>query len=216
MEHASLTYCSKRVTRGNRSSPTAPERRGNPQAPGPLRVAGPALTRAVGATCFAAWLVGCASAPTADDNPQQYKMLALLMPSRIEIVEPFTRVRSFGDTNQPDGIELLVQAVNSLDNPGLMIAGNIRVELYEYVAASGDQKGKPLERWDVELTTARHQKTYWNQLTQMYEFRLGINPAKIPRAERYVLVVTYDSPLGERLTDEFVLKHTPASGPLGG
>ncbi|MGB2984521.1 MAG: hypothetical protein WBE26_01450 [Phycisphaerae bacterium] len=160
-------------------------------------------------------LTACATPPRAADDAARREMLALLMPSRIEIVEPFTRVKSFDDDTTPDGIELLLQAVNSLDNPGLMIAGRVRVELYEYVPASGDQKGRRLEHWNIELTDAHLQRTYWNALTQMYEFRLGIDPTKIPAADKYVLAVAYDSPLGEHLTDECIIHYRPAANPLG-
>lgn len=162
-----------------------------------------------------AFVTGCATPPRAMDGAGGREMLDLLMPSRIEIVEPFTRVKSFDDDTTPDGIELLLQAVNSLDNPGLMIAGAVRVELYEYVPASGDQKGRQLERWDIELTTAEHQRTHWNGLTQMYQFRLGIDPTRIPPAGKYLLAATYNSPLGERLTDECLISYRPAAGPRG-
>lgn len=132
-------------------------------------------------------------------------MLALLMPGRVEIVEPFTSVKSFDDDNTSDGIELFLKAVNPLDNPGLMIAGTVRVELFEFVKASADHTGTRLEHWNIELTNEAQQKTYWNQLTQMYEFRLGIDPTKVPQADEYVIVVTYATPLGEYLTDNFVI-----------
>ncbi len=162
--------------------------------------------------------VGCASTPPAVDDPARRELLALLMPSRVEIVEPFTRIKSFDADAMPDGIELLLRAVNSLDNPGLMIAGRVRVELFEHVAASGDQKGRRLERWDVELATSAQQRRYWNQLTQMYEFRLGVDPKVMPQAERYVLLVTFNSPLGDHLVDECVILNrggaTPSLGTL--
>jgi len=164
--------------------------------------------------CTAALIVvaGCASTPRGVDDPARRDLLALLMPSRIEIVEPFTRVKSFDDDATPDGIELLLRAVNSLDNPGLMIAGQVRVELFEHVAGSADQKGRRLEHWDVELATAAQQRRYWNQLTQMYEFRLGVDPTVMPNADNYVLLVTYNSPLGEHLTDECVISYRASAG----
>jgi hypothetical protein len=143
-------------------------------------------------------------------------MLALLMPSRVEIVEPFTRVKSFDDDATPDGIELLLRAVNALDNPGLMITGRVQAALYEYVPASGDPKGRRLEHWDIELATHEQQRRYFNSMTQMYEFKLGIDPAKIPPAEKYILAVTYSSPLGEHLTDECLISYAAygaAQGP---
>jgi hypothetical protein len=161
-------------------------------------------------------LVGCASTPSTTGDASQREMLALLMPSKIEIVQPFTRVKSFDDDSTPDGIEVLLQAVNSLGNRGLMIAGHVRVELYEHVAASGDQKGRRLEHWDVPLTTRENQLQHWNAITQMYEFLLRVDPAKIPTADKYVLAVVYNSPLDERLTYECVITHRPASRPRGG
>lgn len=153
---------------------------------------------------------GCASAPMRVDEAAQRKMLELLMPSRVEIVEPFTHISSFDSDKAPDGIELLVQAVNSLGNPGQMMAGDVFVELYEYVPASGDRKGRRLEHWDVRLVTADDQRRHWNRVTQMYEFKLRVDPDVIPVASRYVLAVTYRSPLGKILTDEFQIKYHPS------
>lgn len=160
---------------------------------------------------LAAWVPGllsaaCSTAMPTFETSQEKQALRLLLPKQIEIVEPFTRVKSFDHDNVPDGIELLLRAVNSLDNPGLMLAGDIRVELYEFVPASGDRKGRRLEHWRIELFDSKQQKTYWNSLTQMYEFRLGVNPERIPPARHYVLAVTYDSPFGDRLSDERVIR----------
>jgi len=158
-----------------------------------------------------AMVAGCHAPPSAADLEAQRAMLALLMPARIEIVEPFTRVKSFDQDDTPDGIELFLRAVNALDNPGLMIVGQVRVELYQYVPASADPKGARLVDWTVDLSTRQQQQMFWNQLTQMYELRLGLDPATIPPASRYVLLVTYRSPLGEVLTDDFVIQQP--SGP---
>lgn len=158
---------------------------------------------------------GCQTTPSVLDDDAKRRMLALLMPNRIEIVEPFTRVKSFDDDSTPDGIELLIQAVNSLDNPGLMIAGNVRIELYQHVPASANRTGKRLELWEVQLATKEHQRTYWNQITQMYEFRLEVDPSVIPLDEKYVLQVTYNSPLGEHLTDECILNRPIRAGTFG-
>ena len=156
-------------------------------------------------------LVGCAPKPQPISDASQRNALALLMASRIEIVEPFTRVKSFDEDATPDGIELLLQAVNALDNPGLMIAGNVRAELFEYVPASADHKGRRLEHWNIELATEQQQRTHWYAMTQMYEFRLAIDPEHIPPAEKYVLAVTYGSPIGERLTDECTVSYRDSS-----
>lgn len=158
---------------------------------------------------------GCAATPSLEDPIARQRMLALLLPDSIEIVEPFTRVKSFDEDATPDGIELLVQAVNCLGYPGTPMVGTVRVELYEHVPASGDRKGRRLEHWTVDLVTEEHQRTYWNQITQMYEFRLRVEPAVIPPADRYVLAVTYNSPLGEHLVDESVIHYQTTAGRPG-
>lgn len=138
-------------------------------------------------------------------------MLGLLLPSGIEIIEPFTRVANFDDDAEPDGIEVMLQAVNPLDSPCLMMVGTVRVELYEFVPASADNKGRRLEFWNVELRDAEDQARHWNRVTQMYEFRLAVNPVNVPPlAERYVLAVTYNSPLGDHVSDEYVLQTGPS------
>lgn len=161
-------------------------------------------------------VVGCASTAPTPNSADRLQMCALLMPSKIEIVEPFTRVKSFDDDAIPDGIELLLQAVNSFGARGLMMVGDIRVALYEHVPASGDQKGRRLEHWQIPLSTAEQQLRHWNDITQMYEFLLRVDPLPIALADQYVLAVTYNSPLGDHLTDECTISHHPAARPLGG
>ncbi len=160
--------------------------------------------------------VGCKSTPRDGDESAKREMIALLMPQRIEIVKPFTRVKSFDRDNTPDGIELLLRAVNSLDNPGLMIVGHVRVELFEYVEASAEPKGQRLDSWDVDLSSTSKQRTFWNQLTQMYEFRLGIDPTILPHERAFVMAVTYNSPLGDHLTDECVIEYRGPGVARGG
>lgn len=189
-----------------------PARRSTGWTPAPRMCGGfvrPAMSHAAIGALVA--VCGCAGATPQIDDAAQQQMLELLLPGRIEIVEPFTRVKSFDDDAIPDGIELLLQAVNPLDNPGLMIVGRVRVELYEYLPATGDHKGRRMENWDIELVTSEQQHTHWNALTQMYEFRLGINPETIAPAEKFVLSATYLPPVGDRLSDECVLQYDAAS-----
>lgn len=159
---------------------------------------------------------GCSQQRATPDQAAREEMLRLLMPERIEIIQPFTRIRSFDNDTVPDGIELLVRAVNHLGNPGLMLVGDVRVEIYGYVPASADHKGPQIDYWDIPLKTRSDQQQYWNQLTQMYEFSLRVNAAELPKAQKFVLQVTYGSPLGERLTDEFVLDYDEFGGPIRG
>ncbi len=154
---------------------------------------------------------GCQAPPRAGAVAAPGEIPSLLVASRIEIVEPFTRVRAFDSAETPNGIELLLQAVNPLDNPWNLV-GQVRVELYEYAPASGDRKARRVEQWNVELTSdVQQQRKHWNSLTQMYEFRLGFDPARIDPGKRYVVTVTYDAPTGGRLTDECLIDPRSAS-----
>jgi len=175
----------------------------------------PALTL----ICLAALttsLTACRSTTPDGEIADRVRAMELLIPGEIAIVAPFTRLKSFGDdgdNGEPDGIELLLEARNAMDNPGLMIAGQVRVELFAYVPASANQKGRRLEQWHIELRTEKQQKSHWNGLTQMYEFKLGVDTSRIPKADRYVLRVTYRSPFGTHLTDELVLTPRAAAAP---
>jgi hypothetical protein len=148
---------------------------------------------------------GCATPPTQVDEVARQRMFELLMPNRIEIVKPFTRIKSFDEDRTPDGIELLVRAVNAVGDSGLRIVGAVRVELFEHVPATANNRGRRLDHWEISLTTLEDQRRFWNKVTQMYEFRLGIDLKVIPRADKYVLLVTYLSPLGQQLHDEYTL-----------
>ena len=148
---------------------------------------------------------GCAAPPKQPGEPDQLASLALMGPARIDIVEPFTEIRSFDDDAQPDGIELRLRAVNKLGEPGQMLVGRVRVELYEFIKASGDHKGRQLQLWNVDLSSDDHQRRFWNKLTQMNDLRLQIDASQLERARHFVLLVTYESPWGERLTDETVI-----------
>lgn len=154
-------------------------------------------------------LSGCKSAAPISDDQASREMLALVLPARIEIVEPFTRPVSMKGSGEIDGIEVLVQAVNNMDKPGVMIVGSLRVELYEHVPSSGAPKGRQLNRWNIDLSTRELQADHWNPATQMYEFRLGLDREAISSSDSYVLLATYRSPLGEYLTDEMVVRYNP-------
>jgi len=150
-------------------------------------------------------LAGCSRAPVDTSDSATRQQLSLLMPAAVNIVAPFTRLRSFDDNDRPDGIELLLQPVNGFGDP-VNIAGGVIVELYEYRQASGDNKGAKLKQWDIALMSERDQRMYWNRTTSMYEFQLQLDPSTLPPNHKYVLQVTHNTPLQEHMVDEFVLE----------
>ncbi len=158
-------------------------------------------------------LAGCQAPPRPSMDPADASVLAVLLPSAIKIVEPFTIMDSAEGKEKRDWVELWLQAQNVLGSPGLMIAGKLRVELSEHLPARGNAKGPRLEHWNIDLATIADQRKYWNAVTQMYEFRLGYDRDRIPRADKYVLTVIYQPPIGARLTDEITLTRNQSETP---
>lgn len=171
----------------------------------------------------AAWGIGCISVavgcrPTsvnlADGATRQ--QLTLLMPAEVNIVGPFTRFCSLSSGKQLDGIDLLLQPINTFGDP-VNISGHLIAELYEFRQASGDCKGAELQQWDISLTTEREQRKYWNRTTSMYEFRLHLDRSALGRPhQKYVLEVTYNTPLKEHMVDEYVMEVPLSAEALAG
>ena len=163
------------------------------------------------AAALSATGLACAQRRVDLDDAATAQMLLLLMPDRI-IVEPFTGLKSFDDDARPDGLELVLRPVDAFNDP-VKIAGALRVELYRFRQASGQRKGAKIEQWDVPLNTPRAQRLYWNHFTQMYEIPLELDLASAAGADKYVLEVTYNTPLGEHMVTEYVFEAPPTSGP---
>lgn len=158
-------------------------------------------------------VAGCRTPPGSSLDPTDARVLAVLLPSAIKIVEPFTIMDSTEGKTKQNWVELWLQAQNVLNSPGLMIAGKLRVELNTHLPARGNAKGPRLEHWNIALATIEDQRKYWNAVTQMYEFRLGYDRDSIPEADKYVLTVIYQPPIGPRLTDEITLIHNQSKTP---
>ncbi|MCP4590522.1 MAG: hypothetical protein GY842_07250 [bacterium] len=147
---------------------------------------------------------GCSHTAVDLDDASTREQLSLLMPATVSIVAPFTRFASFDENDRPDGIELLLQPTNSFGEP-VNIAGALIVELYEFRQASGEARGAKLQQWDIALRCERDQQMYWNRTTDMYEFQLQFDPAALPSNHKYVLEVTYNTPLHEHMVDQYVM-----------
>jgi hypothetical protein len=152
---------------------------------------------------------GCVKRAGIDDADAR-GMVELLMPQRVELVEAFTQFKSFDRDEVPDGIEVLVHALDAFGDP-VKIAGTIRFELYDFVPASGERAGRRLcAPWEVTLVTREDQQRYWNLVTGMYEIPLKF-PPNLPVKQlgtpgrKFLLEATYTTPLGTHMTDECVL-----------
>ncbi len=129
------------------------------------------------------------------------------MPERI-IVEPFTGLKSFDDDNLPDGLEVVFRPVDSFGDP-VKIAGSIRIELYEFRPASGESKGRRIEMWTIPLDSGGDQKKYWNRFTQTYEIPVELDVSQAPAGERYIIELSYNTPLGDHMVTEYTFQPPP-------
>jgi len=137
------------------------------------------------------------------------EMVELLMPQEMRIVEAFSRFTSFDDDGTIDGIELMLQPVDSFGDP-VKIAGSVDVELYEFVQASAEPEGRRvLPPWRINLQTRDDQKRYWNRVTGMYEIPLKLPEGNRPDKPKFVLTVTYHTPIDTNMTDRMVLDPGP-------
>jgi len=168
-----------------------------------------ALTGLLAAVALSACAVaGCEKRTDLSDTDAR-GMVELLMPQQIELVEAFTGFRSFDDDERPDGIEVLVRALDTFGDP-VKIAGTIRFELYTFEQASGERAGRRIcAPWEVTLVTRADQKRYWNLVTGMYEvplkFPVEFTGGHVEPARKFVLEATYTTPLGTHMTDECVI-----------
>jgi hypothetical protein len=159
-------------------------------------------------------LIGCRSPAAVVDDTALQQSISLLIPSAVNIVEPFTTWADLDEPRGIDGIAVYAQPVNR-SGDAIQAAGRMYIELYVFQPASADPKGARLELWEVPILTAADQQARWNRATQMYELRLGLSKAtlaSISAGQKFVLSLTYNSPLGEHLTDEYILKLPLAVG----
>ena len=85
--------------------------------------------------------------------------------------------------------------------------GVFRFEAYEYLPHSGEEKGKRAIIWpDIDLEEPGLNNQYWLDFMRCYLFTLGVGD-EIRKNHSYVLQVTCITPLGERLTDDYIIEY---------
>ncbi|UCG33283.1 MAG: hypothetical protein JSU68_01380 [Phycisphaerales bacterium] len=153
--------------------------------------------------------IGCNEPGPVTDAEARQQALALLLPQQVRI-EPFTQAALSPTDGMPSELIVYVRAEDQFGDP-VKVAGTFNCELYSFKRASGDPKGERIELWHVEVLDREDQVRYWDHTAQMYEFRLQIRhlaseggpPAS--GADKAVLLLTYNTPWGEHLEDEYVL-----------
>jgi len=137
-------------------------------------------------------------------EPEQVEMLSLMLPATIKI-EPFTKIASFNEDEIPDGIVAVVRPLDRFGDP-VKAAGLFYFELWTYVDASAERKGERLAFWERTIASEQEVRLYWNR-AQMYEFQLAWTQGlqNFRPGQKYILAVTYRTPWGKGIEDEYVL-----------
>ncbi len=125
-------------------------------------------------------------------------------PDKVDIM-PFTGLVGLGSTEQLPQVNIYVSLLDSFGSQ-IKAPGIFRFEVYEYVRLSSEPFGKRIAIWpDVDLTIAAENNKYWQDFLRAYRFNLPFEPGG---SQSYILLVTFLSPTGRRLSDEFIFKRT--------
>lgn len=153
-------------------------------------------------------LVGCEKPPdVVQDKPSRAALsLAELageayQPVRVNFL-PLTEMAPAEDANQSGKI---IAYVSLLDAAGSAIKfpGQFRFELYEHLSDLLGRKGKRIAIWQQQdLMSFADNSTAWQDYLRAYQFELAFEPTS---QQQYILIVTYTSPTGKRLTGKIKL-----------
>ena len=85
--------------------------------------------------------------------------------------------------------------------------GKLRIELYEYLPRSANNKGRRLMAWpDVELTDAPLNNSHWKDYLRAYQVDMTMVSRPL-RGSSYILHTTFITLRGKHLTSDFRLKY---------
>lgn len=123
-------------------------------------------------------------------------------PTKVDIM-PLTGLVGLGSTEQLPQVDIYVSLLDSFGSQ-IKTPGIFRFEVYEYVRLSSEPFGKRIAIWpDIDLTNAAENNKYWQDFLRAYQFNLPFEPKGL---QSYILQVTFLSPTGRRLSDEFTFK----------
>ena len=135
---------------------------------------------------------------------ERRQLLAPIMADKIELVGPLTQPVSFDDDAIPDGLEAVLVARDKQGEP-TKISGRLVFELYAHRPAAADPKGAQIQTWELALASDKDQETYWNHTTLMYEFKLQVNLAAMPKGRKFVLLARYGDPWNQHMEDQAII-----------
>src|SRR4051812_12404338 len=150
--------------------------------------------------CCLGW--GCESSPTIAREEA-------FGPSEVRLHPTFTQVKDWTGDGKPDGIEAVVELLDSFHEP-TRGSGTFVFEAYEFRQNDPNPANKRLgDPWIVKLETREDQDAKWNTALRAYTFQL---PGKFRPSQTYVLDVRFETtggankPGGGRLFDRLVIE----------
>ena len=114
---------------------------------------------------------------------------------QVQLQRSFTRITE-GNPQQGEtpGIEVFVEVFDQYGDP-IKAAGQFRFEIFRYVPAVSDQRGRRFEdegMQEFDLSQAQINQQYWDSITLSYRMRLNL-PTDAAEAKHVVLQVTFIS-----------------------
>ncbi|HEX8914429.1 MAG TPA: hypothetical protein VF796_18925 [Humisphaera sp.] len=141
-------------------------------------------------------------------------------PAKLRIHPTFTAAKDWTGDGKPDGIEAVVEILDSYGEP-TRGSGTLIFELWTFRKYDPDPLGNRVEEqpWRATLLTREEQAERWSPALRAYTFQLA--SAKVNPGKQYVLTASFetaggaDQPGGTRLFDRLILE-PPAEKKLPG
>ncbi len=134
-------------------------------------------------------------------------------PTRLRIHPSFTQVKDWTGDKQPDGVEAVVELLDSYGEP-TRGGGTLLFELWGYKKYDPDPRGQRVGGpWKGELLTREQQEMHWSAALRAYTFQLA--DSKISNTRDFVLTASFQSaadpnqPGGGRIFDQLIIEPPP-------
>lgn len=134
-------------------------------------------------------------------------------PTKLRIHPTFTQVKDWTGDKQPDGVEAVVELLDSYGEP-TRGGGTLLFELWGYKKYDPDPRGQRVGGpWKAELLTREQQEMHWSPALRAYTFQLA--DSKISDTRDFVLTGSFESaggadkPGGGRIFDQLILEPPP-------
>lgn len=160
----------------------------------------------------AAAVCGCTDSSTgvSAQTPELAEFVRLVLPKKLQIQRYLTRPVRLEGAGEPDGIEVILQALDSFGDP-VKCVGTFHFELRQQRLASSDRLGRRVGFWKLTIDTTEKMVQYWDRLARFYRFPLRMREGVVPPGQ-YILTATLLTPTGEKLYDEYAFTHGSEAG----